>query len=83
MRRRDLASIFLTAVPVAAQTTAASAPDDLTAARERVRAAGAELASSRAAAKTRSGWRRITGALWFKEARARAQLRKLVHYTGL
>lgn len=44
MRRRDLASIFLTAVPVTAQTTATTASDDLTAARERVRAAGAELA---------------------------------------
>ncbi len=44
MRRRDLASIFLTAVPVSAQTTATPAPDALTAARERVRAAGAELA---------------------------------------
>ena len=44
MRRRDLASIFLTVVPVVAQTTAATVPDDLSAARERVRAASAELA---------------------------------------
>jgi len=46
MRRRDLASIFLTAVPITAQTTATTAPDALTAAREKVRAAGAELAKT-------------------------------------
>lgn len=43
MRRRDLASIFLTAVPGPAQTAAPAPMDDLAAARERVRAVSAEL----------------------------------------
>jgi hypothetical protein len=44
MRRRDLASLFLSAVPIPAQTASATPTDDLAAAREKVRAASAELA---------------------------------------
>ena len=45
MRRRDLAWFILAgAAPAAAQTAPASSVDDLAAARERVKANGAELA---------------------------------------
>lgn len=43
MRRRDLASLLFVGLPAPAQQSAAP-PDDLTAARQRVQAASAELA---------------------------------------
>lgn len=44
MRRRDLASLLFVGLPAPAQTVAPGPVDDLTAARQRVQAASAELA---------------------------------------
>ncbi len=44
MRRRDLASLLFVGLPAPAQTVAQGPMDDLTAARQRVQAASAELA---------------------------------------